>query len=164
MSDDAKPDRALRREVLQALRDVYPERVNISELPNADHPAMRASLQYLAEHGLVDVLDTGTFGDPTAIDLPKITAEGLDFLEEDGGISAKLRTVTIKLDPDDLRALLATRVESSDLPPEEKTRLAHAIRSLPVTALQSLTDRFVREAVIQWPDALQRLQTWMGQL
>ena len=65
----------------------------------------------------------------------KITATGLDFLEDDGGVSAILRTVTIKFDLGDLRARMATRIDSSDLPAEKKTSLAHAIRSLPVLVL-----------------------------
>ena len=161
MSDRAKPDRELQLQILQALRDANPERVPVTQLPDADHPAMRVTLRYLGDHGLINIIDTGTFGDPTAVDLPRITAEGLDFLEEDGGVSAKLRTVTVKLDADDLRALLASRVELSELPAEEKSRLTHAIRSLPANALQAFLDRFVREAVLRSPDALQQLQTWI---
>ena len=164
MSEGTTPDRALQLQILQALRDANPQRVPVAQLPNADHPAMRATLRYLGDHGLIDVLDTRTHSDATAVDWPTITAAGLDFLEEDGGLSAKLRTVTVKFDPDDLRALLAGRVESSDLPTEEKSRLSHAIRSLPMKALQGLLDRLVREAVVRSPDVLQQLQTWVNQV
>ena len=51
---------------------------------------------------------------------PGITAKGLDFLEDDGGLSAILGAITVKLDPDDLRALIAARIEESDLPTRTK--------------------------------------------
>ena len=116
-----KIDRKLQQKILQVLRNAYPARVGIQNLPTDDQ--LRATLWYLAEHGLIDVLYSSTFGDPTAIRNPRITAEGLDFLEDDGGVSAMLRTVTVKLDPDNLRALLAARAESSDLPADEKRAL-----------------------------------------
>ena len=91
-----------------------------------------------------------------------ITAKGLDFLEDDGGISAILRTITVKIDREDLRSLIATRVEASDLPPEEKATLSHAMRSLPAQALRDLTTHLVNEALDQWPDALRLFQIYAG--
>ena len=157
-----KLDRTLQLEILHTLRDAYPERIDINDLPNPDHPDLRANLWYLAEHELIEVIDIANMEDAAAIYGPKITAVGLDFIEDDGGVSAILRTVTVKLDPDDLRSLIAARVESSDLPAEDKSSLAHAIRSLPVATLQSLTTRLVNEAVAQWPDALQLFQRYLS--
>ena len=149
-------NRALQCEVLRKLRDAYPERVNINDWPN--HDQLLANLCYLHEHGLVDVWHSPMISNVQAISRPKITAKGLDFLEDDGGMSAILSTVIVKLNPDDLRSLLAGRVESSDLPDKEKSALAHAIRSLSTTGLQSLIDRLVNDAVANWPGVLQILQ------
>ena len=74
-----------------------------------------------------------------------------------------LGTVTIKFDPDDLRSLMAERVESSDLPAEERNRLAHVMRSLPEQALRDLITRLVNESVTRWPEALQLFQTCVAQ-
>ena len=86
-----KLDRALQLEVLRKLRDSYPERVQIAELAQLvsehSHPNLRANLHYLAQHGRIDCLDVRTLADPTAIDFPKITAKGLDYLEKHGGVS-----------------------------------------------------------------------------
>ncbi len=149
-------DREYQRQLLCVLRDAYPNWVDLDDLP--EHSAQRANLLYLAEHGLVKVRDIRIMQDPTRVDRPRITVEGLDFLEDDGGVSAILRTVTVKIDPDDLRSMMAARIEASELPDEEKSSLMHAIRSLPARALQDLTTRLVNEAVARWPDALQLLQ------
>ena len=96
----------------------------------------------------------------TELAAPGITAAGLDFLEDDGGMGAMLRTFTVKIDRDDLRALIAARVEASDLPAEERKNLSHALRSLPEQALRELTTRLVKEAVDRWPDAVRLFQTY----
>ena len=151
-----KLDRKLQLEVLRKLRKAYPGRVSIYDLPRYDQ--LLATLDYLDEHGLVDVLHDKTMGNPHAILASKITAKGLDFLEDDGGMSAILSTDIVKLNPDDLRALLANRLEASDLPDKEKSTLARAIRSLPTTGLQSLIERLVNDALAKGPDVLQILQ------
>ena len=154
----------LQRQILHALRDVHPERLSIDQLPAADDRVMQSNLRYLAEHGLIEALDAGTFADPAALDQPRITAVGLDFLTDDGGVSAQLRTVTVKFDAEDLRTLLSARIAASDLSADEQHHLEHAIRSLPAKALQTFLDQFVRQAVARWPDALQQLQTWVNQV
>lgn len=46
-----------------------------------------------------------------------------------------------------LRKLLAEKVESSNLPSEQKSTLTDAMRRLPAHALQGLVTRLVNEAV-----------------
>ena len=159
-----KLDRESQLNALRALREKYPGSVNLSEPTAPDIAA--ADYTYLEELGLIVSFGTDPFrtetGDLVWEDIRlKITAVGLDFLEDDGGISAILRTVTVKIDPDDLRALIAARIEASDLPAEEKSRIAHAIRSLPAQALRDLTTRLVNEAVTRLPGAVQLFQTYV---
>ena len=164
MSDTPKVDRDLQRRVLHALRDTYPNWPDIGSLPDHENPALSANLCYLDEHELI-ALQPAVGRNPWSRDSPvRITAKGLDFLEDDGGLSAILGTVTVKFAPDDLRALIAARVDSSPWPAAEKSRLRHALQSVPTKALQTFLDRFVREAVARSPDALQQLQTWLSQL
>ena len=152
-------DRTLQLDVLRTLRESYPNSPARTDLPGLGSAEFNANLWYLHEHGLIDGVTSGTVADRVLMN-PTITARGLDFLEGDGGVSAILQTVTVRIDPDDLRALIAARIESSDLPTEEKDCLAHAIRSLPAQALRDLTTRLVNEAVGRWPDALQLFQTY----
>ena len=154
-----KIDRELQLEVLRFCRDAYPANVELVEAPFCDQPHIHANLIYLQEHQLIDgTLVNGNM----EIWNPGITAAGLDFLEDDGGISAMLRTITVKIDPDDLRSLIAARVEASDLSTEEKSSLIHKIRSASKQALEKMAARLVNEAVDQLPSALQLFQTVAG--
>ena len=151
-------DRDLQREVLLECREAYPGWVEYTHEEQV-RDGFQANLIYLHEHGLI----AGTLINGNAeLIRPRITATGLDFLEDDGGVSAILRTITVKIDQDDLRSLIAARVEASDLPPEEKAPLSHAMRSLPAQALRDLTARLVNEAVDQWPGALRLFQVYAG--
>ena len=151
-------DRDLQREILLSCRQAYPGWVEHTD-EEQGRDDFHANLIYLYEHKLI----TGTLiNGNVELVRPRITATGLDFLEDDGGVSAILQTITVKIDQDDLRSLIATRVEESDLPPEEKAPLSHAMRSLPAQALRDLTTRLVNEAVDQWPGALRLFQTYAG--
>ncbi len=151
-------DRDLQREALLSCREAYPRSV---EYTHEEHhrDGLQANLIYLHEHGLI----TGTLvnGDTEVVN-PRITATGLDFLEDDGGVSAMLQTITVKIDQDDLRSLIAARVDRSDLPLEEKAPLSHAMRSLPAQALRDLTTRLVNDAVDHWPGAVRVFQSYAG--
>ena len=151
-------DRDLQREILLSCREAYPGYVEYTH-EERYREGLQANLIYLHEHGLI----TGTLvnGNVELVN-PRITATGLDFLEDDGGVSAILRTVTVKIDQDDLRSLIAARVDASDLLPEEKESLSHAMRSLPAQILRDLTTRLVHEAVDQWPGALRLFQAYAG--
>ena len=150
-----KIDRNLQLEILRLGRDVYPNRIEDMDLPL--HPELQANLIYLYE---LDLILGSLVNGNTELRNPQITAKGLDFLEDDGGVSAILNTVTVKIDQDDLRLLIAARVETSDLLPEEKDSLIRAMRSLPAQALRSLTTRLVNEAVENLPDALRLFQSY----
>ena len=77
-------------------------------------------------------------------------------------MSAILGAITVKLDPDDLRALIAARIEESDLPTEQKASLSHAMGTLSTQALGEMTKRLVNEAVDQSPVVLRLFQTFAG--
>jgi hypothetical protein len=60
----------------------------------------------------------------------KITARGLDFLEDDGGLGAILNVVTIRLEADTLRQLLETKINASDMPEADKQTLLAKLKIL----------------------------------
>ena len=67
----------------------------------------------------------------------------MDFLADDGGLSAILGVVTVKLETEQLRAILAAKIMSSDLSSERKSTLIDAIRELPAEGLKHLTMKIV---------------------
>ncbi len=79
-------DRTLQREILERLRDHYPESLEVGRLPHNDHEHFSANLFYLEERGLIHGSHQAEPGSPFV--LARITAEGLDFLKGDGGVEA----------------------------------------------------------------------------
>ena len=107
-------DRALQKHLLEQLAEAYPER-RLDLLPDDDPDEKHkiANLVYLEEHQLVEAgLDQGLDGHYSHYGA-KITARGLDFLQDDGGLTAILGTVTVKLHEDTIRDLLKTKLENS---------------------------------------------------
>lgn len=79
-------------------------------------------MTYLEEHRLV-TSKAPVLLSASRIQLSKITAQGIDFLADDGGLPALLNVVTVRLDGGSLKALLSQKVEAAALPAEEKFRL-----------------------------------------
>jgi hypothetical protein len=159
-----KLDRALQLEMLTALAATYPARAD-DLLPDGEPEEIGdkkiANLLYLEEHGLVEAgltqFTDGNYGYSGA----RITAHGLDFLTDDGGLSAILGTVTVKFHDDTLKALIGKKIEESDLPPPEKKKWTDALRSLPADATKHLTMKLLDMGLAQAPDALHAIQTFL---
>lgn len=147
-------DRNLQHEFLSELYKVYPDSITYDYYINAaiaqtsgvieaEEDALfvlkqSANLQYLAEHGLV------VFDDKTRItSTVKITAKGIDFLMDDGGLSAILGVVTVKLHSDTIQSLLNTKIDQADIPPEEKSKLKVILSKMGDVALAKLTEKAI---------------------
>jgi hypothetical protein len=153
-------DRALQRRLLEKLESAYPAAVEIRTITE-DESAMIRNLRYLAEHGLV----TNTKSQEMSAKLvhaSTITARGLDFLADDGGLTAMLGVVTVKLHADTIRDLIEAKIAASDLPTEEKKRLTNHLRELPGEALKTLTTRLVESGLDNLPNAIQTLKAMIG--
>lgn len=117
-------NRDLQRDILQKLAKAYPGLTaeawrEIQQM--ADEEMIIGNLLYLQAHGLVETsLKRTLSGQFTFAGKLEITARGLDFLEDDGGLSTILGVVTIKLHDDQVRLMLASRIQESDAPAEEK--------------------------------------------
>ena len=164
-------DRNLQHEFLSELYKVYPDSITYDYYINAaiaqtsgvieaEEDAsfvlkQSANLQYLAEHGLV------VFVDKTRITATvKITAKGIDFLMDDGGLSAILGVVTVKLHSDTIQALLNTKIDQADIPPEEKSKLKVILSKMGDVALAKLTEKAI-DAVTS-PQIINLLQSLQG--
>ncbi len=154
-------DRSLQRKLLLLMRDVYPQPIYKiwALVPDTGDDATVANLVYLEEHGLCDagirVNQDGSYGFTGA----KITARGLDFIEDDGGLSAILDVVTIKVHADSLRALLVNKIDAAPIAPEEKSRLRTALGKLPGTALNAAASDLVKAGIDHIPNVVEWLHT-----
>jgi hypothetical protein len=90
-------DRAVQRQILELLREHYPRGATAANDLKLGNKQAAANLRYLEEHGLCK---SGVkLGEGVSIQFSQstITAAGLDFLADDGGLSAILGVVTVKL-------------------------------------------------------------------
>ena len=147
-------DRNLQHKFLSELYKVYPDSITYDYYINAaiaqttgvieaEEDALfvlkqSANLQYLAEHGLV------VFGDKTFITaIVKITAKGIDFLMDDGGLSAILGVVTVKLHSDTIQALIAAKIDQAEISDSEKSWLKKELGKIKDTALSTFTENAI---------------------
>ncbi len=157
-------DRHLQLNILESLREHYPEVIEVSDLP--DYPRdshFMGNLFYLEAHGLIQAhaKRTGLMGVPSEIITTSITADGLDFLEDDGGIGAALKTITVRFNPDDLRQLITAKIENSDIEPQTKNSIIETIKQLPAEGLKLVSERLIGLGLDHGPDVYHQLQAWL---
>lgn len=156
-------DRDLQLKILQYLRECYPTVGYTNQMAKSlevDHDHLCRNALYLGEHDLLDG-EIRISHDGSKTMLPcrfKITAKGLDFLEEDGGLSAILGTVTVRLHADSIRDLIARQVERSDLPEQEKAGLLSGLKGLTKAGLEEAVKYLVQQGLARSPDAIPHLQ------
>lgn len=158
-----KLDRDLQKTLLTKLAEAYPESTNVDSVHEPGDP-VTINLWYLEEHGLVECIKHQFMNDPPLVSAARITNKGLDFLADDGGLTAILGTLTIKLHADTLRDMLESRISESDMPKPEKSKLIEHIRSLPAEALKTATTHLLKQALEHLPDAIPLLQKLLGSL
>jgi hypothetical protein len=138
---------------------IYPQpivlRAQVGDVPG--------NLLYLEEHGLVKCISHRTF-DGVVVGNATITAKGLDFLADDGGLTAILGVVDVRLHADSIKALMATRIDASDLPTEQKSQLREQLRNLPGSVLTHLTNKLVDLGMQNVPAAIDLIQKAIGQV
>ncbi|MDT4816752.1 hypothetical protein FQZ97_498090 [compost metagenome] len=157
-------DRELQKRLLQALKECYPVQnftTKLSEVLVVDHHQLCCNAAYLIEHGLVAGEIRLTHDGAKAM-MPgrlKITAAGLDFIEADGGLTAILGAVTVRLHADSIRDLIALQVANSDLPEPEKKGLLEGLKGLTKSGLEEAVKYLVQQGLARSPDAIPYLQT-----
>lgn len=145
---------------LLELRALFPGHLPFREGDKTMDIQRRGDLRYLMDHGLAEAVETGSFGSQAFIGW-KITAKGIDFLEDDGGLTAILGVVTIKLHEDTLKTLIATKIEGSDLPQPEKHRWTAALRELPAESTKHLVLKLIDLGFAHGHEALHALGTFL---
>jgi hypothetical protein len=103
--------------------------------------ALMAVVEYLKELKLVTTDET--YGGQMIPDV-KITAKGIDHLEDDGGLSAILNTVTVKFDIESTRELLASGLFSMGVPEEKKGILRQALEGATTDTIKELVKSVLR--------------------
>ena len=160
-------NRALQREILEGASKRFPapfSPCDLSCLLGVDPTLATQQFFYLSEHGLLELKTPKTQGItpvPHIVSI-KATAKGIDFIADDGGLSAVLGVVTIKLHEDSLKALIEKRIEDADLSGIEKKSLLASLKGLPGEAMKHLTLKLLDAGLRHGPDALHLLRTTLG--
>lgn len=158
-----KLDRSLQLKILEYFKDSYPAIESVVPLQaQYDNEDFMPNMYYLIEHGLIKKIGrSGAWGDGIAPDIiqAKITVKGIDFLEGDGGLSAILKTSTVKFDPDNIRELITLKIDKSEIPPKEKDSLKSLIKEAPAHALKSLCTRLINTGLDKATDLYNLIQT-----
>jgi hypothetical protein len=147
-------DRSKQLAMLNALAAVYPRYTTAvvdAEVTEED----LANLWYLKEQGLVDGALEMSLSQSYIFQGARITAKGLDFLADDGGISAILGTVTVRLHADSIKELLLTRIDSSSAPPEKKSWLKKQIETASSETIKKIVGSLLDQGVKRAPELLQ---------
>lgn len=151
-----KIDREYQKNLLSFLLEDFPSYENSFEhckmLADEDSDKYVANVEYLQRHGLLEdgvSLDFAMDGTPfvSIKAFPKITEAGIDFMLDDGGLSAILHVKTVKIHPDSIKALLEERVQASALTDSDKSSLIQRIRHLPEASAKTLLDKLLDRGI-----------------
>lgn len=160
-------NRSVQRGLLETLAAYYPESADnhqIQAVFSEPENQLNVNLVYLEEHGPIAARRYSS--DDVECPFPaiaKITAKGLDFLADDGGLSAILGTVTVRFHDDTIRQLLIEKVEEdSDADHSMKSELKKAIRALPAESLKQISAKSVEHGIRSLPSAIQYISQFIN--
>ncbi|KRW34741.1 hypothetical protein AO727_17865 [Acinetobacter baumannii] len=163
-------DRDLQLELLTKLSSTYPRYYNLDKdysYNSERYKQVIVNLYYLMQHGLVEeksLMKTTGFGGNFGLqfELPTITHKGMDFLANDGGLSAILNVVTVKFEANTLKAILANHINRADLPEEKKKTILDTIDELPAESIKHLTTKLLDAGLENIPSALIIISSYLG--
>mgnify|MGYP003365511495 CR=1 FL=1 len=154
-------NRIFQRHLLEKMNEAYPYGIYFDP-PDDEAQRYAAALNYLDEHGLCRSGGRINMDRSIAFNASTITAAGIDFLADDGGLSAILGVVTVKLHADTIRDLIAAKIDTADIPDERKSVLKKHLASLPGTVLTAATQYLAKIGIDHVPDAIHWLETLGG--
>ena len=149
-------DRSYQNEVLAFLLKDYPEYEHTdafcSDLLIKNDLKYYANLMYLEMHELIEdgpsckysVSGQTFFVESTT---PRLTAKGVDFILDDGGLSAILNIQTVKLHQDTIKDLLMVAVQSASISEDKKESFADQIKRLPLESLKDLLSKLAGKGI-----------------
>jgi len=156
-------DRQFQKEILDNLKAMYPRQTDLkATFGEQTDNRLLVNLSYLHEHGLIDLKSTLYLSGEIGLHYAKITAKGMDFIADDGGLSAILNVLTVKLHEDTIKSLLIDRIQASDAEPNVKDTLIQKVKSLPAESLGSLVQKGLDAGLEQLPNLPELIGKWLS--
>lgn len=146
-------DRLLQRKILIELSDIYPQSANVkTSFQHSPKEQVQYNLFYLYEHDLIYLTHKTFYSGEIELGSCKITAKGLDFISDDGGLSSILGIVTIKFHEETIKALLIDKIGKIEPNPSIKNKLIEQVKSLPAEATKQVTMEALKSGIDNLPD------------
>lgn len=160
-TENTFPNRQVELTILQRLKNSFPEAVDIEEWED-EFPCFLQEIYYLYEHGVIEADFFKTMGNATPLpEEIKITKKGIDLLAGDGGLSAILDVVVIRLHDSTIKNLIEAKILSStELSQPEKRKYIDQLRSLPADATKHVLLKLTEKGLENFPTVL----TWISNL
>jgi len=152
-------------QIMKRLHDVYPKWLH-SQALEIDGVIPVADMWYLMQHGLIEIKHVIYKEGSEDIQISRATAtqKGMDFLLDDGGLSAIFGVLTVRIHDDTLKSLIEAKILQADLAPEDKKKWIDQLRSLPADATKHLVLKLVDKGLEGGPAAIAWLGTFFSQL
>lgn len=149
-------NREFQHDILLYLKDCYFVRsIRGGELEKKFGVEVHPHLFYLQEHGLISASTITSSETPCKrMDSVELTAKGLDFLADDGGLSAILNIVTVRLDQTQFKELLVKQIEESELPKEQQSMLKRIIQETKREGISKIATELVTYSFNHTPHLL----------
>lgn len=156
-------NRERQRTILGEAAVIYPEWLDCSHgVAGSTAEEAHADVRYLAGHDLIEIREAQYLDQTVEQVAIRPTSRGIDFLEDDGGLSAILGVVTIKLHDDTLKSLIEARILQSDLPQPDKKRWLDQLRELPAETTKHLVLKLVDLGLANGPAAIAAIGTYLS--
>lgn len=152
-------DRSLQLQIISLAASAYPstipEREIAKHIADVNPDKLVANIAYLKELELITGGNIQVLaGIMPARKTVKATYKGVDFLLEDGGLSAVLNVVTIKIHDDSI-AKITEFISLSSASPEDKKKLIAQLKSLPADATKHIVLKLLDQGLTQMPNVIQ---------
>ncbi|MDC9591596.1 hypothetical protein PSI23_20510 [Xenorhabdus sp. XENO-10] len=166
----SKFDRDMQKLILEKAIEAHPDTTDakqfhellLARLDPDEEKKVRANIVYLVEHKVITIdYDKYTnykiLSSYHLLNSIRATEKGIDFMLDDGGLSAILNVTTIKFHHDAIQQL-ANLIELTVQDPEDKQRFLTQLKQLPYETTKHVALELVNKGLAQIPNVAQ----WLG--
>ncbi|MBP6083525.1 MAG: hypothetical protein KA732_19915 [Providencia sp.] len=167
-----KFDRELQFIILNAAIDAYPYPTRLSNFIGfetarfdaEEEHKLKVNIAYLIEHGVIETEFGRRHASIPIFELLcsiQATKKGIDFMANDGGLSAILNVTTIKFHHDAIQEI-ANLIEKTVQDPEDKQKFLTQLKQLPYETTKHISLELVSKGLTQIPDVVRWLGTYLS--
>ena len=139
-------------DILQKLAETAPDHMDsvewFKEKANKNLKKYIVNLQYLEQKGLViSHIIRSVDGKYSCAFPPELTADGWDYISQEGGVRANIDTITVKIHENTLAQLIYAINQSQNTDQSLKDKLISDLKSLPGKTIASLSTKLICAAL-----------------